>query len=154
MLDVTFIQVDPAKVDSRIRFFDAAKSVEPGPHWIPQHPGGRDVALALGSVVRVGKNCVYYKIWTEEGSSGSPVLDSRLEVVAVHSRGKEEQEENGGSNISAVLEFIKQFEASPKRGCATWKADEALDLAGGPRLLHLGGRISLRTGAGASAFSL
>jgi hypothetical protein len=52
-----------------------------------QHPDGEPLKLAFGSVTRLLARRVRYDTRTEEGSSGSPCLDAKLRLVALHHAG-------------------------------------------------------------------
>jgi hypothetical protein len=83
---------------------------------IIQHPGGgpKHVGMYHNTVVFVGSNRIQYLTDTLPGSSGSPVFNSRWEVVALHHSGgwlrepgsKETFYRNEGIDIHAVLEGL------------------------------------------------
>ena len=59
------------------------------PIVIVQHPNGEPLKLAIDTeaVIEVMDNRVRYRTNTEPGSSGSPVFDGRLQLVALHHAG-------------------------------------------------------------------
>jgi hypothetical protein len=128
-LDLTFIRLDPDLVSPVVRFFDPASiyAREGAGYTIIQHPAARErtVSIATGPIVRVSDDCksVFYRISTERGSGGSPVLDPNFDVVALHLG--QWAGVNEGTSIVAVVTFVQQaFATSPKRGNATWIATE------------------------------
>lgn len=83
---------------------------------IIQHPlgGPKQIGIYNNLVMYVDEDIVQYMTDTEEGSSGSPVLNSDWEVVALHHSGgwvndpKTDQKvrRNQGTNIKRIAEFI------------------------------------------------
>jgi S1-C subfamily serine protease len=73
------------------------------PVFILQHPSGRPLRLAIGTVTAVSPtpDQVAYDANTEGGSSGSPCLNAALEVVALHHWGG--QDHNRGIKAEAIL---------------------------------------------------
>lgn len=55
--------------------------------FVLQHPEGDALQIAFGDFLRVGPQRVRYNANTLPGSSGSPCLDARLELVALHHAG-------------------------------------------------------------------
>lgn len=85
---------------------------------IIQHPGGgfKQIALYHNMVMFVGDKNIQYLTDTQPGSSGSPVFNSRWEVVALHNSGGMLAEpginqkflRNQGINIKKVIEGINE----------------------------------------------
>jgi hypothetical protein len=72
------------------------------PMVIVQHPKGRQMEMAFGSVLDGGgKEWVNHSVSTEEGSSGSPCFNSSLELVALHYWGSDKK--NAAVRFSAIL---------------------------------------------------
>jgi hypothetical protein len=88
--------------------------LEPGEHpaqagrplFVIQHPQGKPLKLAIDSVQSVGDTRVRYSVNTSPGSSGSPCLDERLELVALHHAGDlaDPPTFNEGVLIAAILD--------------------------------------------------
>jgi V8-like Glu-specific endopeptidase len=84
---------------------------------IIQHPGGgfKQIGMYHNMVTHSDTNVVQYLTDTEPGSSGSPVFNSKWEVVALHHSGGMLKEpgtnktflRNEGININVVIEGIK-----------------------------------------------
>lgn len=85
---------------------------------IIQHPSGqpKQISLQNNFVEYTGGNIVQYVNSTKEGSSGSPVLNNRWEVVALHHAGGNRREpdtqrsyfRNEGILISSILADLPQ----------------------------------------------
>lgn len=76
--------------------------------YVIGHPGGRELAVSLydNSVEEIDGCYVRYRSPTEEGNSGSPVLDRQLRSFALHHRAVEEKKLNEGvllRDIQAAL---------------------------------------------------
>lgn len=52
-----------------------------------QHPGGQPMKIDLGGVTAVSNYRLRHSVNTEPGSSGAPVFDARLRMVAIHHAG-------------------------------------------------------------------
>lgn len=54
---------------------------------ILQHPGGQTMKIDIGAVTGLGPTRVRHSVNTEPGSSGAPVFDAGLNLVAIHHAG-------------------------------------------------------------------
>lgn len=75
-----------------------AAAPQPGaPLIIAQHPLGKPLSLAFGETLACNDNQtrVRYDADTEKGSSGSPCLDARFDLVALHHSGDPEDQQPG-----------------------------------------------------------
>jgi hypothetical protein len=88
--------------------------------FIVQHPKGEPVKVATGAVASVNANAtrVRYDANTERGSSGSPCLDVRLDLVALHHGGDPDASKlvrfNQGIPIHAILKRLGTIPAVPR----------------------------------------
>ncbi len=78
------------------------------PLLVLQHPNARPLQLSLGSVVDpiVQAHRVMYNANTEPGSSGSPVLTSALDAVALHRAWPVGSNYNEGVRFDAIRTFL------------------------------------------------
>ncbi len=76
---------------------------------IIQHPHGEPKQIHGGELTRISDYRIHYKIDTKSNSSGSPVLDSSGNIVAIHVEGG--CEEFNGENGAVALE--KVYSVSP-----------------------------------------
>jgi hypothetical protein len=76
--------------------------------FILQHPGGDALQISFGDFLRVGARRVRYDANTLPGSSGSPCLDVRLDLVALHHAGDESHAEfnKAGYNQGIPIHLI------------------------------------------------
>lgn len=87
---------------------------------IIQHPGGgpKQIAIYHNVVAYVGENRIQYLTDTLPGSSGSPVFDSKWQVIALHRSGgwilepetKNHVFRNEGVNINRVVQGLRAAE--------------------------------------------
>lgn len=88
--------------------------------FIVQHPKGEPVKVATGAVSSVNANAtrVRYDANTERGSSGSPCLDARLDLVALHHGGDPDTSKlvryNQGIPMHAILRRMAGVSAVPR----------------------------------------
>ena len=75
---------------------------------ILQYPGGKNLFLAMGKIIRISSEndyMFYHNADTTFGSSGSPiVLKEEKTVIAIHSGGIKDQKENIGYFIGIIIE--------------------------------------------------
>ena len=80
---------------------------------IPQFPGGNDLSVSFGTIIRKDEEDLLYSASTNYGSSGSPILllDS-LKIIGIHKERKEFSNENYGTFIKVILEWIEEIKNS------------------------------------------
>jgi hypothetical protein len=80
------------------------------PMVIVQHPSGRHLEMAFGAVLAPATATrVTHNVSTEPGSSGSPCLDSSLELVALHYYGSDSK--NAAIPFSLILPHLGEARA-------------------------------------------
>ena len=78
--------------------------------YVVGHPKGQELAVSLydNSLAECSQQYVRYRSPTEEGNSGSPVLDRQLNCFAVHHRALKEKQLNEGIALEAIVRAIAQ----------------------------------------------
>jgi V8-like Glu-specific endopeptidase len=78
--------------------------------YVVGHPKGQELAVSLydNSLAECSEQYVRYRSPTEEGNSGSPVLDRQLSCFAVHHRALKEKQLNEGIALEAIIRAIAQ----------------------------------------------
>ena len=74
------------------------------PMVIVQHPRGRQLEMAFGSVLDSGGQRVVHSVSTQDGSSGSPCFNASLELVALHYWGSDAK--NAAIRFSSILKDL------------------------------------------------
>jgi Trypsin-like peptidase domain/Tetratricopeptide Repeats-Sensor len=79
--------------------------------YVIGHPKGQELAVSLydNSLAEYSQQYVRYRSPTEEGNSGSPVLDRQLNCFAIHHRALKEKQLNEGITLEAVIRAITQL---------------------------------------------
>ena len=70
--------------------------------FIFQHPKGEPKQFSYQKICNIMPQYIFYKADTDIGSSGSPVL-RKFQLIAIHSKGSEQQQYNKGTLCSAIL---------------------------------------------------
>lgn len=97
--------------DARLASFGHAQlfddcSAQPGDSArIVQHPGAREKCSAEGSIVSVEDDRIRYRINTEGGTSGAPVINREGKIIALHHQGADNH--NQGVAIQRVVAGIR-----------------------------------------------
>jgi hypothetical protein len=78
--------------------------------YVVGHPKGQELAVSLydNSLAEYSQQYVRYRSPTEEGNSGSPVLDRQLSCFAIHHRALKDKQLNEGIALEAVIRAIAQ----------------------------------------------
>lgn len=109
LLDVALVAVadDPGRRWGTIPLRHAPCGLAPGERVnLIQHPRGgtKQIVMHGNEVVAVAEGVIHYLADTEGGSSGSPVFNSRWDLVALHYRGGER--DNLGVRIDKILKYL------------------------------------------------
>ena len=112
-LDCSIIEIADVPASARYLPLKPAAIARDGRVTIIQHPGGdyKKISMQNNFVEYADAHVVQYTTSTEPGSSGSPVLNDALEVVAIHHAGGSLTEpdrqrrylRNEGVRVSAIL---------------------------------------------------
>ena len=78
--------------------------------YVVGHPKGQELSVSLydNSLAEYSQQYVRYRSPTEEGNSGSPVLDRQLNCFAIHHRALREKQLNEGIALEAVIRSVAQ----------------------------------------------
>src|SRR5262245_59947535 len=78
--------------------------------YVVGHPKGQELAVSLydNSLAEYSQQYVRYRSPTEEGNSGSPVLDRQLSCFAIHHRALKDKQLNEGITLEAMVGCIGQ----------------------------------------------
>jgi hypothetical protein len=76
--------------------------------YVVGHPKGQELAVSLydNSLAEYSQQYVRYRSPTEEGNSGSPVLDRQLSCFAIHHRALKDKQLNEGIALEAIIRAI------------------------------------------------
>jgi hypothetical protein len=79
--------------------------------YVIGHPKGQELAVSLydNSLAEYSQQYVRYRSPTEEGNSGSPVLDRQLSCFAIHHRALKGKQLNEGIAMEAIIRTIAQL---------------------------------------------
>ena len=85
--------------------------------YIIQYPGGDKLGLSEGKIIRINNyDELVHDASTKSGSSGSPIfLRDKTEVIGIHKAGSNRKEENYGTLINSIIEFIQSKNNKSKK---------------------------------------
>lgn len=102
-----------------LKLSEAVDPVQGSPAFVIQHPGGerKRIAYVRNDITDFDDQVVHYLSDTQYGSSGSPVLNDKGQLVALHHAGGSPQEaagkpplqKNEGIRIPRVVEGLKKL---------------------------------------------
>lgn len=106
-LDYSLIKVidlpdNPLKQWGHVEFENKVEPRVGDPVNIIQHPWGelKQLAFKLNDITHIWDDKIFYIADTDKGSSGSPVFNQNWKVIAIHSRGQNEQD--GGIQVDEL----------------------------------------------------
>ena len=85
--------------------------------YIIQYPGGDKLGLSEGKIIRINNyDELVHDASTKSGSSGSPIfLKDKTEVIGIHKAGSNRKEENYGTLINSIIQFIQSKNDKSKK---------------------------------------
>ena len=120
VLDITFIEIKP-KIDKINNFLDIDENINKNEKFINDiyykksiytlhYQKGKDIVVSYGLLLEIKDNFIYHLCYTDEGSSGAPILSlNNFKVIGIHF-GKFQLNYNKGTFIkNAIYEFLKQI---------------------------------------------
>ena len=82
---------------------------------IPQFPGGNELSIAFGTIIKIEGNIINYNVSTEYGSSGSPILTSdNMKIIGIHNKRELDLNENKGIFMKSILNYIRTYKEKEK----------------------------------------
>ena len=118
-LDITIIEIDPdldniyvnnfLSIDENILFENSNQIYCQKAIYILQYPKGKKLSYSLGIVKMILNNEIEHLCSTENGSSGSPILNlANFKVIGVHRAADYKQDVNIGISFKYILEDFKK----------------------------------------------
>jgi Trypsin-like peptidase domain/MAP3K TRAFs-binding domain len=112
-MDISILRVIPPSDSSKLEFCSFLPKISNTSMqrvYVIGHPRGQELAVSLydNSLAEYSQQYVRYRSPTEEGNSGSPVLDRQLSCFAVHHRALMGKQLNEGITLEAIRRAIAQ----------------------------------------------
>ena len=125
ILDITFIEIKP-NLDKIEDFLDIDENIYKNDNFLNDiyskktiyslhYPKGKNIAVSYGLLLEIKDNSICHLWYTEEGSSGSPILSlNNFKVIGIH-YGKNNLNVNKGTFIKKpILDFFNVINIKPK----------------------------------------
>ena len=119
-LDITFIEIKP-DIDKINDFIDTEENINKKDNFINDiyskksiytlhYPEGNSIAVSYGLLLRIKDNSIYHLCYTEDGSSGAPILSlDNFKLIGIH-YGKSNLNYNIGTFIKKpILDFFSKI---------------------------------------------
>jgi hypothetical protein len=112
-MDISILRVIPPPDSTKLElcsFLPKISNASMPRVYVIGHPRGQELAVSLydNSLAEYAQQYVRYRSPTEEGNSGSPVLDRQLSCFAVHHRALIGKQLNEGITLEAIRRAIAQ----------------------------------------------
>jgi hypothetical protein len=116
-MDISILRINPPPNSGKLELCPTLPIISDASMqrvYVVGHPKGQELAVSLydNSLAEYSQQYVRYRSPTEEGNSGSPVLDRQLSCFAVHHRALKEKQLNEGVALEAVIRAIAQHRPS------------------------------------------
>ena len=119
-LDITFIEIKP-DIDKINDFIDIDENINKKDNFINDiyskksiyalhYPEGNNIVVSYGLLLRIKDNSIYHLCYTEDGSSGAPILSlDNFKLIGIH-YGKSNLNYNIGTFIKKpILDFFSKI---------------------------------------------
>jgi hypothetical protein len=112
-MDISVLQIIAPPDASKLELCPTLPKISGQRVYVVGHPKGQELAVSLydNSLAECSEQYVRYRSPTEEGNSGSPVLDRQLSCFAVHHRALKEKQLNEGIALEAIIRAIAQHKS-------------------------------------------
>jgi hypothetical protein len=112
-MDISIFRIIPPPDSSKLNICPTVPKIGGVPMqrvYVVGHPKGQELAVSLydNSLAEYSQQFVRYRSPTEEGNSGSPVLDRQLSCFALHHRALKEKQLNEGIALQAIIRAIAE----------------------------------------------
>ena len=88
---------------------DLEKEFEDKDIIIPQYPGGEELSIGFGSILKISQNIIHHSVSTDYGSSGSPIISQKdFKVIGIHNLRKNDLNENNGVFMKNIILSIQK----------------------------------------------
>ena len=114
--DIDYIQIDQfLELDEKINLSDFDFNKIYKSIYILHYPSNSDILVSYGLLKDINKKEITHLCYTDNGSSGSPILSlESLKVIGIHKGGSKQFNFNKGIFIQYVLKEFNNFEKSKK----------------------------------------
>ena len=112
-MDISILRITPPPSSGKLELCPTLPKISDASMqrvYVVGHPRGQELAVSLydNSLAEYSQQYVRYRSPTEEGNSGSPVLDRQLSCFAVHHRALKDKQLNEGIALETVIRAIAQ----------------------------------------------
>ena len=77
---------------------------------IPKYPGGEELSIGFGSILKINQNIIHHSVSTDYGSSGSPIISQKdFKVIGIHNLRKNDLNKNNGVFMKNIILSIQKM---------------------------------------------
>ena len=113
-ISINYLELENEYIDNPIKYIDSQVIMAGYP--VKEYEKNRGPFISLGRVINIKDNYITYDIYTEKGSSGSPVCiinkDNKLKLIGIHKEhdGNEKKNYNKGILFGPIFRNIFKYD--------------------------------------------
>ena len=113
-ISINYLELENEYIDNPIKYIDSQVIMAGYP--VKEYEKNRGPFISLGRVINIKDNYITYDIYTEKGSSGSPVCiinkDNKLKLIGIHKEhdGNEKRNYNKGLLFGPIFRNIFKYD--------------------------------------------